>query len=335
MRTGITAGRVGPFDSVVLESDALRAVVLPALGGRVWELLDKVRGRQWIWNRGVDQLREQPVGANYDEVWAGGWEELFPNDAPGPFEGRELPDHGEWWARRWDVSGLAEDAGPMLRLTASMTVVKASCTKEFRLLDDGATLDVRYAVRSEEPQPFHFLFKQHLPIQLASDCLLQLPGGRARCVDPSFGTNVTNPAEFAWPHAPANGRLIDLRRIPAGSSRQQEFLYLRDLPQPWCGVDDPGCGASLRMRFDASHLPYLWLFLSYGGWRGHYTAVLEPCSNCPKDLAEAARLGQSARLAPGEEFATRVAVRLSPLLPNPLDAPHNEKLPSVASGEAR
>jgi hypothetical protein len=67
------------------------------------------------------------------------------------------------------------------------------------------------------------------------------------------------------------------------------------------------------MRFDAGSLPYVWLFLTYGGWRDLYTAVLEPCTNMPKDLAEAARLNQSARLDPGAEFATTVAVTLGGL----------------------
>lgn len=64
------------------------------------------------------------------------------------------------------------------------------------------------------------------------------------------------------------------------------------------------------MAFDRQAVPYLWLFLSYGGWRNTYTAVLEPCTNMPKDLADAVRAGQSARLMPGEVFATTVSVSL-------------------------
>jgi hypothetical protein len=71
------------------------------------------------------------------------------------------------------------------------------------------------------------------------------------------------------------------------------------------------------MEFDRAQLPYLWLFLSYGGWRDVYTAVLEPCTNVPKDLKEAVRRGQSAWLAPGEEFTTTTIVRLGPLERSP------------------
>lgn len=90
--------------------------------------------------------------------------------------------------------------------------------------------------------------------------------------------------------------------------------YVSELPQSWCGVDDVGSGASIRMRFD-HRMPFLWLFLSYGGWRHCYTAVLEPCTNMPKDLAEAVRKGQSARLDAGAVFRTSVAVTMAALGP--------------------
>ena len=66
---------------------------------------------------GTDQdvpLQASPIGAAYDDVWAGGWEELFPNDAPGAFEGRDLPDHGEWWTMAWtalEATGGSEATG--------------------------------------------------------------------------------------------------------------------------------------------------------------------------------------------------------------------------------
>ena len=83
----VSRGSVGEFETIVLENSHLRAVIIPALGGRVWELEDRIRGRQWIWHREDVPLKASPIGAVYDDVWAGGWEELFPNDAPGMVRG--------------------------------------------------------------------------------------------------------------------------------------------------------------------------------------------------------------------------------------------------------
>jgi hypothetical protein len=306
-----TRTRVEGHDAVALENDRLRAVVLPGLGGRVWTLEDRARSRQWIWHRDGVPLVACAVGAVYDDVWAGGWEELFPNDAPGAFEGRTLADHGEWWTLAWQAETTLDDDGVCVRLRSRTRTVNAACEKEFRLPHDSAELRVSYRIRSLEPAPFHFLFKQHLPIQLTPACRLVLPGGTVRAVDSSFGTILPAAGPLPWP---ADGPRGDLQCIPPPSSAAREFVYVSDLPEPWCGADDHETGASLRMHFDAA-MPYVWLFLSYGGWRDVYTAVLEPCTNMPKELAEAVRLGQSALLGPGDTFATAVTVRLSSLPP--------------------
>src|SRR5690606_23610749 len=106
------------------------------------------------------------------------WEELFPNDAPGEFEGRQLPDHGEWWTMSWSVRSTADGDEARLVLEADSRVVRAHCVKEFRLASDAATLHVAYRIRSAEPSPFHFLFKQHLAVAISPSCRLQLPGGK-------------------------------------------------------------------------------------------------------------------------------------------------------------
>lgn len=311
MTARVSRGSVGGFETIVLENQRLRAVIVPSLGGRVWELEDRIRKRQWIWHRPDVLLRAAQPGAVYDDVWAGGWEELFPNDAPGVFEGRQLPDHGEWWAMSWSAASASGGAEAVVRLMADSTIVRADCVKEFRLANDGATLSVTYRIRSDEARPFHFLFKQHLPIAIVPGCRLLLPGGRVEPVDPRFSTLLPSGDEFDWPHATMAGRVVDMRQIPAPSSNVQEFVYVRNLPEPWCGVEDSSASAAIQMDFDSSAFPYVWLFLTYGGWRDLYTAVLEPCTNMPKDLADAVRAGQSAMLLPGQEFTTTVSVTLS------------------------
>lgn len=315
MSATVTRGVVDGFEVLVLENSRVRATIIPSLGGRVWELLDRVRGRQWIWHRENVPLAVSPSGSNYDDVWAGGWEELFPNDAPTDFEGRALPDHGEWWTTEWSVSEATGGREAVLRLIADTRIVRASCIKEYRLGADSDTIHVSYRIESREPDAFHFLFKQHLAIAVSPSCELTLPGGRVSVVDPAFGTMLPGPGPFEWPLARgADLDDVDLSRVPAADS-EREFVYVTELPQSWCGVDDVAAGASIRMRFDDRRMSFLWLFLSYGGWRDCYTAVLEPCTNMPKDLSEAVRSGRSARLDPGAVFQTSVAVTLSAFTP--------------------
>jgi hypothetical protein len=306
-RSIVRRSEIAGHHALVLENRHLRAAIVPALGGRVWTLDDLTRARQWIWHRDDRPLVCCEPGAPYDEVWPGGWEELFPNDAAGAFEGRDLPDHGEWWTMAFDAVEESDARSARVRMTARSTIIKAECIKEFTLEHDASALTAAYHIRSLESRPFSFLFKQHLPIAVTPSCRLALPGGRVEPVDPSFGTILAGADPCAWP-GPG-----DLRVIAPAVSQAREFVYVRDLPASWCGVDDYEHHASLRMEYDGHTMPFVWLFLSYGGWRNVYTAVLEPCTNLPKDLGLATRLGQSAVLEPGSVFATSVTVRLSPL----------------------
>jgi hypothetical protein len=312
MSAGVSERTVAGHRAVVLDNGRLRVTVIPALGARVWELVDVERDVQWVWHRPGVPLEVHGTGADYDAVWAGGWEELFPNDAQGAFEGRELPDHGEWWSRAWEVEAMGGGEEPFVRLACRMTVRRARCVKEFRLTAGRAEVTARYRIEGDEPAPFHFLFKQHLPVELRPGCRLALPGGTVTAVDPAFGTLMPAPGPHQWPVARGgNGESVDLRETLPASSRRQEFIYVTGLPEAWCGMDDPARGASLRMHWDAAAMPYLWLFISYGGWRDVHTVVLEPCTNLPKDLAAAVAAGRAARMAAGGVFETSVRVTLA------------------------
>ena len=313
MRATVSRDFVNGFEVLVLENSRVRASIIPSLGGRVWDLFDRARERQWIWHREDVPLAVASPGASYDDVWAGGWEELFPNDASAEFEGRALPDHGEWWTTQWSVAEMSSGAEAVVRLVADTHVRKTACVKEFRLRAESSTITVSYRIENLEPEPFHFLFKQHLPIAITSSCRLVVPGGRVMSVNPAFGTLLPDPGPFYWPLAEGKDGSYDLRVIPPRSSKEREFVYVSELVGGWCGIDDASRGASLRIRYELKTLPYLWLFLAYGGWRNCYTAVLEPCTNMPKDLLEATRAGQSARLEVGGAFETSVSVTLADL----------------------
>lgn len=300
---------VAGFEALELQSPRLRAVIIPSLGGRVWELTDRVHNRQWIWHRHDVPLSQAAPDAVYDLVWAGGWEELFPNDAPGEFEGQMLLDHGEWWSRAWTVAEEIVGPSPRVRLVTP-PIRGASCSKEFGLTPDGTGIEVRYRIVNQSAEAFHFLFKQHLPVALTDGCRLRLPGGQVSAVDPSFGSGFRVPGEFAWPNG---GGAVDLSVMPPRSSGKQEFVYVREVPDGWCGMDDVAAGASLRMHYDRTQFPYVWFFMTFGGWQGCHTAVLEPCTNMPKDLSTAVARGQSAHLPVGGTFDTTVTVTLGDL----------------------
>ena len=300
------------LDAPELENAILRAKVLPHLGGKLWTLFHKPTSTEWLWRNPTAELRPVTLGACYDDNWAGGWEELFPNDAPCQFMGRELPDHGEWWSRPWEWQRLPDDDGRMtIYLWHSSTVTDAFCEKWITLDDDSSQLTIRYRIENRGPESLYFLFKQHLAVAVTPEHQIEFPAARVVPVDLDFSTRIGDASPFHWPlAAAADGSRVDLRTLPHPELAHREFVYCYDLSDGWCGVVNTRTGARLRLHFDREVFPYTWLFMTFGGWRDLYTVVLEPCTNMPKDLSTAYELGQCASLAPREALSTTVYAEL-------------------------
>jgi hypothetical protein len=297
---------------VRLENAGIRVEVLPDAGAKIWRLVDKARSIDWIWRSDRVAPRPLPLGTVYDDHWAGGWEELFPNDAPGHFDGRDLPDHGEWWSQpwAWEVEE-SSDKEIRLRLWRDGVVTRVSYEKWVVVRAEERNLTVRYRITNREAAPLTYLFKQHLPVAVTPTHRLELPGGRVTRVDPMFSTRMGGDGPYDWPHvAGLDGAPVNLSILPPVEAGQREFVYISDLPEGWCGIRDHATGAALRLRFSRSIFRYTWLFMDFGGWRGLYTVVLEPCTNMPKDLEVARRLGQCGVLGPNGVLECEIRAEL-------------------------
>lgn len=291
----------GPLSLVSLATDDLSVVVCPQLGARILELTHRPTRRQWMWRNWGMPLVRQAAGAAYDDVWVGGFEELFPNDAPTRLGEADLPDHGELWSLDWEVADLTSSS---LSLEGMTPVTGHSVAKTIRA--EGNQLHIGYSIRSAAATVVPYLFKLHPAISVTEWCTIELPGGVVEKVDPSFGTIVGSPEELSWPGAPP----MALDRCRRSSSGAHEFVYVRDLPEGWCGVTDHAAAASIRFRYDLQLFPYCWLFMTYGGWRGHNVVVVEPCTTYPKDLHRAAAGGTTPSLEPGQTATYEVDIEL-------------------------
>lgn len=287
----------GTGEPISLASSQLQAVIYPALGGRVQNLVDLVTGREWFWTNPELPLSPSVVGADYDDHWQGGFEELFPNDAGTTLGGVELPDHGELWSSPWDVL-RSDDSSATLSVVGPVTGV--SVTKSFTL--DGPCLHVDYELHNPTGDDLPHLFKLHPAIAVTGDCAIELPGGSVEPVDPSFSRILPGEGRWSWPGPPGG----DVSRCHPPSSGLREFVYVHGLQEGWCAVTDQRLGRRLRLSYPLDDLPYCWLFLTYGGWRGHQVAVLEPCTNYPKDLHEAIQRGTTGLLPGGGAAKMRV-----------------------------
>ena len=89
------------------------------------------------------------------------------------------------------------------------------------------------------------------------------------------------------------------------------FLFLHDLEEGYMRWASVSRGITFTYLFDREVFPYAWYFATYGGFLGHYTAVLEPCTTMPLSVLEAAKLGQCSVLEAGEALETHVVMEVA------------------------
>ncbi|WP_264844196.1 aldose epimerase family protein [Caldinitratiruptor microaerophilus] len=291
-------------DALILENEFVRVVLLPGLGGKIWELTDKVSGRQWLWHSPRVEPRAAPFGAVYDDWFCGGWDELFPNDAPEVYNGESLVDHGEVWSLPW--TACVECAGPVeavVRLTRATPITPAMVERRLVLRTGERQLRLFYQISNTGYRPFDFLWKLHPALSVAPGYRIDLPATEAR-MEQGYTGRVGHAEPFPWPVTDG----LDVRHVPGPEAGVTELVYTYGLRAGWCALTDPEALVGIGLVFPSDVFRSVWIFGAYGGWRGLYTTILEPCTGYPYRLADAVASGRANRLAPGESLKADVTV---------------------------
>jgi hypothetical protein len=293
--------------AVVLENRLLRVVILPEAGAKIWQITFKPLDADLLWNNPRVLPQILPMGSRYDDVWSGGWDELFPNDEAAVIDGESYPDHGEIWTGKWQAEPFesADEVGVRLRYTTPISAI--SMDRTVRLRRDGARIDFRYDLRNDGHTPFQFLWKLHPAMRVTPQHRIDFPAMRVD-LEPGFpGTLDAASQSFEWPYARVGDRRIDLRLVPSAPEQALYFLYGSQLQAGWCGLTNTATELACAILFDRQVFTSCWLFATYRGWRNYEVAVLEPCSGYPLNFEAMRAAGRHRTLAPREVLSTDVS----------------------------
>lgn len=267
--------------------ERLGITVEPGRGGRITSLLDRHTGREWLVPTPSGSPLPRP-GDAYVSDYAAGWDECFPNIAPGrhPDPGwsdRPLLDHGEVWCRPWSarhgagrVVASIEGLHYPYRLERTIAVRGSSATLAYRLqhIGSGAPLTVAWAA--------------HPLLAIESGMrLVVAPGGTARTEHRSPRAPVQG--QFMWPETDAT-QAFELATVPPPSAGWAAKVFV--------GPGVVGCGVLasdgwLGFRWGREPIQSVGLWLNFGGWPdppAHHVG-LEPVLGDSDDLAVIAERG--------------------------------------------
>jgi len=292
--------------TVILENSLLRVVILPEAGARIYHLVYKPLDTDLLWKHPRIRPARLPFGARYDDVWPGGWDELFPNNEPGVINGELFPDHGEIWSVEWDSETAESADGVSASFYCRTRISDVSIKKTVSLRSGEPKVRVSYSLKNASGTAIPILWNLHVAMDVSEHHRIEFPPMKVR-VEPTYpGTLVGAPDKSSWPLITGPQGTVDLRKVPPASKKKLHFFYGLNLAEGWCGVINTHLRLACGLSFDRSVFPCCWLFGSFGGWRNLNVAVLEPSTGYPFSMERAIQNKTCAWLDVGQVIETSV-----------------------------
>lgn len=270
-------------EELVLRSTALQVVLLPKVGGKVRQVVDRRTGDTLLVSPQT-HYRQIPLGKLWTTYDTSGMDDCFPNIEPGeypfpPWQGKQLFQMGEWVYGEWEV----EDAdGDVVTLERHGTVFDYRARKTYRLIDAN-TLQVQYVLENLTDLPFRYLWSAHPLFSVKNEFELTLPKGNV-----TFTIFPGAREVYRWPIYGS----VDLsgRWIAQGENLK---IFLSGLSEGQCNL--ASSGHNISISFDLSTTPILGVWFNNFGFpeseNPFRCIALEPCTS-PSDLL--GDLGESA-----------------------------------------
>lgn len=314
------------FPTVIIENDHVRAEFIPSVGGKMISLKDQDTGYEFLLpSQQPDGGYRQPLYAGtFEDYDTSGFDECFPTVEASayPSMGEEpghgavvFPDHGELWSQPWDVR-VSEDE---IVLSARGVRWNYEFTKRIRL--EGNRLQIGYTLVNRASSAF-FVWSAHPLLEVSVGARIILPVSVKSMLlnsssDDLFGKNGDI---LSWPHLDSADPSMDYSIIPNRSAGVATKCFTDQLVEGSAALYDPSADESFLFEFDPKHIPYLGIWLCYGGWppsaeEKHFTVALEPCTGRPDSLEKAILRNECQTIVPGAARSWHLDVSLWKGLP--------------------
>lgn len=270
-------------DELVLSSTALDVMVLPKVGGKVRQIVDKKTGDTLLVSP-QKPFRQIPLGTEWTNYDTSGMDDCFPNIEPGkyPFpawQGKQLFQMGEWVYGGWEVERAGDE---VLTLERNGTSFDYHARKTFRMVDAN-TLEIHYTVENLSDLPFRYLWSAHPLIAVKDEFVLTIPKG-----DTTFTTFPRQKEVCRWPIYGSTD--LSAQWIPRGDTLK---IFLSGLSKGQCNLAFSDHNVSIT--FDLTTTPILGVWFNNFGFPERENPfrciALEPCTSASDLLGD---LGESA-----------------------------------------
>lgn len=282
----IASTLVGEFKGIILETDLIRMIVTPGYGARIISLIYKPTETEFCWHCPDTPIRKPEYKVEYENV--SGFFDCIPTCEPCIFKGAKLPPLGDAALEPWELIRKEENNKSLvIEMRRVCCTYPISISKSISLSANTPIIDVNYVVQNLSDETLEYHYSGHNTLSVNPYYRIVLPQEVSTL---RIGATVSDRLgkmgdEIPWPITKdKDQRDVDLSKVGKPCDKTGENLYTGKLKDAWCAAINEARKEVIGFLFSTQTLPYILLWLNYGGWRGYYHIALEPCSGRPDNL---------------------------------------------------
>ena len=321
-------------ERVRLRAGDCTVTVLPQFGGKIASIC--VKGHELL-QAPLAGVASRTRTMAFDSSDASGWDECLPSVAACRVKTEagvaEIPDHGDLWRVEWEKAGIREQGTKsreqgtgnreqVVSLRGGCFSLPLALERTIELTEsvEGWLLQLDYSLTNVGKFQAPWSWAAHPLFAVDAGDTIELPESITSLrIEGSGGGRLGATGDtVAWKGAKggeASLSLANLGVVQDLGSRVADKLFAGPLAasENWCALHRLKEGLRIRVGFDSAAMPYLGLWLCYGGWperKGpkQMCVAMEPATAPVDSLAQT---GEWSRvLGPGERYAWQMRVAI-------------------------
>ena len=304
--------------SIELYNDNLKVVVLPEFGSKIVSIYYLPKSYELLWQNDSQIYKKSKFGDLFESGEFSGIDEMFPSISKCyyeeyPWQGIEVPDHGELWSIPWNYQ--IDDKSKNVNLWVNG--IRFPYLFEKRVSINKNKVKISYSIENKSPFDMDYIWALHPLFNTSHDMSIVVPDGMDKIINSVAGPTLNEYGKiYDFPMATlGNGKRIDLSIIPEKNTYgYQKYYFLGKVKEGWCKVIDNKKGISITLNYPKEKVPYLGIWVNEGGWGDQYNIALEPATGA-MDRVDVAKLwGMNSVLKPYEIFKWNLEILIDSLV---------------------
>lgn len=286
------------LQTIILENELIRVVILPEKGGEIFEFRYKKLDIDPLLHfrpLQTPMLYPQTIpladGA-FSDIYDGGWQVMFPSGGgPNSALGTSFGRHGEAAMLPWSWCITRDDSEQVsVEFWSEMVRTPFVYNRELSLNIGESKLSITDTITNRGGVDLPIMWGHHPAFGapfLDGSCVLDSPATKVETAnDENSSSRVPPNMSTTWPIViDKQSENLDLRFIPEEGGHTSDMLFLSGLTDGWFALTNRNLRLGFGLTWDVNVFPVLWVWQEFGGTKEHpwygntYALGLEPCTN--------------------------------------------------------